>query len=161
MSWNNYGKQIEKGPSRLFKVAILAILFLTGLGIVIGVINRGCSAANEAAEVAQKEFGAEAILTKYEWFKSASAQLDAKRATLKIYKASVEKAEKNAKDRIDKERLAIRESEYLGVKASYNLLAAEYNTKMAEVNWRFANRGDLPAGVTEILPREFRTYEEE
>lgn len=161
MTWSNYEKQAEKGPWGLFKVCVVAILFLTGLGIVIGVINRSCSVADEAAGVAQKEFGAKALLTKYEWFKEASAQLDAKLATLKIYQASVAKAEKNAKDRTDKERLAVRESEFLGIKASYNLLAAEYNARMAEFNWKFTNRGDLPAGATVILPREFKPYEEE
>lgn len=43
-------------------------------------------------------------------------------------------------------------------KPSYNSLAADYNSQMAKFNWRFANKGDLPPGATDPLPREFKPY---
>ena len=39
-------------------------------------------------------------------------------------------------------------------------LAAEYNAQMAKFNWAFTNQGKLPAGATEVLPREFKPYTE-
>lgn len=41
----------------------------------------------EAAKVAQEQFGPEALLSKYEWFKDASAGLDKKQADLGVYQA--------------------------------------------------------------------------
>lgn len=46
----------------------------------------------------------------------------------------------------------------LGLKASYNSLSADYNARMAEVNWAFTNVGKLPHGESQTLPREYRDY---
>mgnify|MGYP001562745709 CR=1 FL=1 len=93
--------------------------------------------------------------------------LDAKRATVKVYQdrfASIDKAYagKGRVDwaREDREQYSIWQSEVAGIKASYNTLAADYNAQMVKFNWRFANRGQLPAGATEPLPREYKPYME-
>ena len=46
------------------------------------------------------------------------------------------------------------------VSASNNLRRknTKLNASMAKFNHRFTNAGDLPAGATYVLPREFRTY---
>ena len=53
------------------------------------------------------------------------------------------------------------EQEQAGMVLSYNALAAEYNAKMAEMHWAFTNVGQLPAGASEPLPREFAPYRTE
>jgi hypothetical protein len=56
------------------------------------------------------------------------------------------------------ERLSIWQSEVAGVKASYNLLAADYNSAMSKFNYAFCNVGKLPQGAVEPLPREYKPY---
>lgn len=60
----------------------------------------------------------------------------------------------------DREQYNLWTSEVAGVRASYNALAAEYNSQMSKFNWRFTNAGQLPEGATETLPREYKPYED-
>ncbi len=126
-----------------------------------------CRACNETVEVAYDEFGPKAALAKYSWLKDAAAQLDKKRADMKVYDVRLKSQDEaytgtpRAKwPRDEREQRAIWESEAAGIRASYNDLAAQYNAQMAKFNWRFANVGDLPPGATEALPREFKPYAE-
>ena len=50
------------------------------------------------------------------------------------------------------------EAELTGMIGSYNLLAADYNSRMANINYAFTNAGTLPAGESQVLPREYRQY---
>jgi len=144
-------------------------LVAIGLTIVLGGVIAGgyaLSTCNEAATVAQQEFGPSAALKKYDWLKEAHAQLDKKRADIQVYEArnkamidSYNGAPRNKWSREDREQYNVWQSELAGIKASYNDLAATYNAKMAEVNWAFANVGQLPQGATEALPREYVTYQ--
>lgn len=127
----------------------------------------GCRYINNAQETAYKEFKPQELLRKYEWFKDAAASLDSKLATLKMYeqrfqniKTSYGADSTNRKvwDRSDKEQWNVWESEFLGIKASYNDLAGQYNSAMAKFNYRFCNVGDLPEGATVVLPRDYKPY---
>ena len=160
--WENYEEAAKKGPMTLIIKVIVAIFII---GIFISVIGYGLGWFGETAHVVKKEFGPEVILEKYEWFKDASAQLDKKRADIEIYEQRVsnmesdyEGTERKNWDRTDKEQFNQWQTEVAGVKASYNGLAAEYNAQMKKFNWRFANRGELPEGAAEVLPREYRSY---
>ncbi len=140
-----------------FVFAVLA------LGIVFSVM--GCFVCNEAAQVAKDEFGPEALLKKYMWFKDAAAQLEKKQADVTVYDGRMKAMAEAYKDlprhkwpREDREQYNVWASEVAGVKASYNSLAAEYNAQMAKFNWRFANAGELPKGADKPLPREFKPY---
>lgn len=144
------------------------IKWLGGL-LVVGLLLIGVShflgAANETAEVAQEEFGARALVRKYEWFKDAAAQLDAKRAAIEVQEVRISGMEEDyqGRPRADwprDERQAYQQmqAELAGMKNSYNTLAAEYNSAMSKINYAFANQGQLPQGASEPLPREFRTY---
>ena len=162
-NWESYEKAAEKGP---MQIAVKVIITLFIIGALISGITYVAGWFSSAAKVAQQEFNAQAMLQKYEWFKDASAELDKKRADIKVYAdretslmqdyANVPRAEWPREDR---EQLAVWRAEVAGVKASYNSLAAEYNAQMAKFNWRFANVGTLPEGATEALPREFKNYE--
>lgn len=163
MSWESAEKKASKGPIGLIGVVLLVgsigVAGIWAVGTVFGVFG-------EAAQVAKEEFGPRAMLKKYEWFKDAAAQLDKKKADIDVYKARIDSLKADyegvkRKDwaRSDTEQMHIWNAEFAGVKASYNSLAAQYNSQMSKFNWSFTNAGDLPKGATEVLPREYRAYE--
>lgn len=148
---------------RVFGIAIL--LFIAA-GLAFG-LSRACSTVEEAADVAQEQLGPRALLKKYEWFKTAASELDAKLANLKAYERKMGDLVKAYGDtarvkwsREDREQYNLWSSEVAGLTANYNSLAAEYNAAMSKINWSFTNVGQLPAGASGVLPREFRKYEE-
>jgi len=150
--------------------AVIKILFTVVLPIclAISVLGWVLSAANETASVAQAELGPRALLDKYSWFKEAAAQCEAKLASIKVLRSRKDQLDTMYKGmprqswvRQDLEQYNLWSSEVAGVTASYNDLAATYNAKMVEVHWKFTNRGDLPAGASEPLPREFKPYMEQ
>lgn len=146
-SWDDYDKAAEHGPlSMALKWVILG-------GIVCGVIAAigfGFELIGRTAEVAHQEFGAKASLAKYEWFKDAAAQLQKKQADIRVYEgrlhtltAAYGDEPHSQWDRTDKEAYGLAVTEIAGIKASYNALAAEYNSQSSKFNWKFA-QGDLP-----------------
>ena len=147
----------------------VAALFAIGVGFTCArVALAPVGYANRVLDVAGQQFDPAMLLKRYEWFKDAAAALDQKQASVKVYnqrlksqaEAYVEVARKDW-PRDEREQRSIWQSEVAGIKASYNELAAEYNAQMAKFNWRFTNRGMLPQGATEPLPREFKPYVEE
>ena len=147
-----------------FFAAGMLILLLV---FFIGTCNTGAALIQNAQKMVYDQYKPEELLRKYEWFKDAAAQLDAKLSNLEGYEARFVDMRKNyGKDslnrtswgREDKEQWNIWQSESVGLKASYNDLSAQYNAAMVKFNYRFCNRGDLPQGATEVLPREYRTY---
>ena len=134
----------------------------------------GCKACNTIDKMESdgyntvfNEFKPSELLKKYEWFKDASSQLDQKMATLKTYESrfksmkdsyGADSISRRKWDRADKEQWNVWESEFLGVKASYNDLASQYNAAMVKFNYAFCNAGDMPAGTTDPLPRQFKPY---
>lgn len=164
-SWSDYEKEIDRGPAPTWRVAFFAAVAIFGLMMAVGGVAYVAGWFTEAAQVAQEEFGARAMLQKYEWFKSAAAQADANRASIQVYearfaqlKAAYGGAPRSAWSRDDREQANLWQQEVAGTIASYNNLAADYNAQMAKFNYRFANVGDLPAGATVPLPREFKPY---
>lgn len=143
-------------------ILILAIGLFWGLSsVVCGVCNYG----QKAAKVVAQEIDPQVLLQKYEWFKDAAAQLNKKLADIEVYKkrqadlaSSYEGKPRSEWAREDRDQSNLWSSEVAGTIASYNKLAADYNAQMAKINWRFCNVGDLPAGATEPLPREFAPY---
>ncbi len=132
------------------------------------ILLSGCDWFRESKQVAQEELGPKELLRKYEWFKNASSQLDKKQADIKVYQKRITTMSKDYVDlprnkwpREDREQYNLWQSEVAGIKASYNTLAAEYNSQMSKINWRFTNVGELPKGAENPLPREFKPYQEE
>lgn len=142
--------------------------------LLIALLLSGCRACVTADKMIDNgyktiydQFKPEELLRKYEWFKDASSQLDQKIATIKAYesrfknlKESYGKDSSSRKvwDRSDKEQWNVWESEYIGLKASYNDLASTYNAAMVKFNYAFCNAGDMPQGTGTPLPREFKPY---
>lgn len=145
---------------------LAAILFLPSCA-VLTLALRGCQWADRAVAVVAREVDPGTLLARYSWFKDAAAQLDKKRADIKVYEQRVARMEKDYEGtprtdwaRTDKEQMSVWQSELAGVKASYNGLAAEYNAAHAKIQWRFCDVGRLPQGATEPVPREFASYVE-
>lgn len=162
MSWDSYEDAAKKGP---FSIIMKVFLLILGVGILIGGTTFVLGFFQEGAQVAREEFGPRALLKKYEWFKDAAAECDKKRADVKVFEVNLvvmkedyEGTKRRDWDRTDKEQFNQWRMEIAGVKASYNSLAAEYNSAMSKFNWRFCNKGTLPQGATDPLPREFKEY---
>jgi hypothetical protein len=167
----SYRDDVRKGVAetpflagQVFRIFLVLMVLAVGMSV----IGYGLGWFGEAAEVVREEFGPRAALEKYEWFKDAAAQLDKKKADIKVYesrftnmKESYGETPRKDWDRTDKEQFNVWNGEMVGVIASYNSLAAEYNAQMAKFNWQFANVGELPAGADTPLPREFKPYETE
>ena len=146
----------QNGKVLYVVLVVLGIFGFLGIGFAM-------SWCGEAAQVAKEEFGPREMLRKYEWFKNTAAALDAKKAnisSMELASASLLRDYGSVKDMPRDERQEYRRLnvEVVGLKQSFNRLASEYNAQMAKFNWRFAERGKLPKGATEPLPREFKTY---
>lgn len=151
-------------------IVLLTILFFVLL-IPSCLFMKSCNMANnmvnDGMQTVQDELKPSALLSKYEWFKDASASCDQKIATLGVYETRFQNlkeayGEDSLKrknwSRSDIEQWNIWQSEYLGIKASYNDLASQYNANMVKINYAFCNKGSLPQGLTEPLPREYKPY---
>jgi hypothetical protein len=141
------------------------ILFWIGLLIVAALFVRillfPIWFASRTVDVVQQQIDPAELLRKYELFKDESAQLDAKFASIKIKQHQIDAMKNAPMDRTNREQLMIWQQELGGMKYSFNSLAADYNAQMSKINYRFCNRGDLPAGASAPLPREYKPYEEE
>ena len=151
MSWESWEKTADKGPGALiFRVS----LWLIGFAILFSVVGYTLGWFGEAGEVAKKEFGPKASLKKYEWFKDAIEQLNAKTDAIAHLQLKIDLYHvKRPKDfsqwsRQDLERLEVMERELFGLKLSFTQLAAEYNANMEKVNWKYAADGELPRRYT-------------
>ncbi len=146
------------------------VAIITAALLVLGVAGNVLGWFGETSQVVREQVGPRALLQKYEWFKNASAALDAKVADISIYETrlkSLADQYKNADGtaiprnkwaRADVESYNQQSAEVAGVKASYNSLAAEYNAQMSKINYAFTNVGQLPAGAEKPLPREYKPY---
>jgi hypothetical protein len=130
----------------------LCLLVLVTVPVTCAVSGVGWWAA-EAAGVARDEFGPRAAVRKYEWFKDAWTQLQAREANIKERKtqlASLEAAYAGMPrpqwDRVDKQTWAQISAEISGMVAAYNDLAAEYNASRSKATFGFAEMG-LPEQV--------------
>ncbi len=152
---------------KYFGWGMLILIGLLLLNTVLKTCNTAGKFIDNGINTAYEEFKPEELLRKYEWFKDASSQCEQKLATLKTYESRFENLKqaygadslkRKNWERTDIEQWNIWQSEYLGVKASYNDLAAEYNAAMVKFNYRFCNAGQLPQGAEIPLPREFKPY---
>lgn len=129
----------------VYGCGIIFVVFL------LSMFGKGLGWFSEAADVAKEEFGARASLTKYEWFKDASAQLEKKLADIDTYQQSLaslqdsyEDTPRKDWDRFDKQNWQQLTQELNGIKSSYNTLAAEYNANSEKFNWSIYKGSDVP-----------------
>lgn len=153
--------------AKVFGWVALIGLFIFILSLIWGTCNTAIKMVANGQKVIYDEFKPEALLKKYEWFKDASAQLDAKVANVSAYATRYsdlktaygpDSLSRSKWSRDDRESWSQWKSEESGVKASYNDLAAQYNAAMVKFNYRFCNVGGLPQGTTQVLPKEYKPY---
>lgn len=159
----------SKSGCIVFLVVALVIMLLPVTwfaGVAFHLWGAVSTNVHSAVDVFQEQTEAHELLRKYEWFKDASAQLDKKKADIRVYdsrfanlKNAYSGQPRSAWSREDREQSNIWESEVSGIKASYNGLAADYNAAMAKINYAFCNRGKLPQGAETPLPREYKPYD--
>jgi hypothetical protein len=152
----------------MLKRLVWPVVALMLLGVFLGVMGTTLGWCSEAADVAREQFGPRASLQKYEQFKDQAAGLDRLRANIESYKKRLQDLEigftgvHRAKwPRDVREQWSLWRSELLGIRAQYNSVAAQYNSSMAKFNYAYANRGELPAGAADPLPREYAPYLED
>lgn len=133
------------------------IFWAVGIIILVAVALYAFGWLSEAAKVTKDEFGPKASLKKYEWFKDVSAKLEQKKADIQLYEKRIINLEEDYKgvarkdwDRTDKETLNQWESELVGIKQSYNNLAAEYNAQSSKFNWE-PYKGEIPETYAEYV----------
>lgn len=140
-----------------------AMVMLAGVALIaFGLCGAGGCVLNKANE----QFGVDASLEKYEWFKDVAARLDAKKASIQASESRLDAMDKQYAGtprkgwpRADLEQSNLWRSEVAGMKASFNDLAGQYNARMAKENYRYANVGELPKGAGLPMPRELKPYE--
>lgn len=106
----------------------------------IGLLAFGYSLISSSANVAKKEFGAEAALKKYEWFKDASNEIERKQNDISIYENKIEKLCKDDKSN----NCMIMQEQLFGLISSYNGLVADYNSASSKFNWDLFNTENIP-----------------
>lgn len=110
-----------------------------------------CSWINEGATVAREEVGPRAALKKYEWFKDASATIEEKGHTIRVYEMnrtdmfeSYGSIPRKDWDTLDKRQYNQWSMEITGIKASYNKVVKEYNSASSKFNWNLFDTVDIP-----------------
>ncbi len=110
------------------KVFGISVAVIFGL-ILLSFLSLGIRMCNNGQKVIYDQFKPEELLRKYEWFKDCSASLDAKVSTLGTYESrfgslkkmyGADSLSRSKWNRDDREQWNVWESEYLGIKASYN-----------------------------------------
>lgn len=150
--WDRFEKRAEKGPLSLF---FWFVGFMLVVIVTCGLIGYGFGWFGEAATVAKQQFGPKAGLQKYEWFKSAAAQLAAKRQDIENHRASLADTEKTygapaTWPRDVREDYSQRKDEVTGLITAYNGLVAEYQAASSKFNWQpFESTADRPPLVFE------------
>lgn len=130
--------------------------WIVGVSILIIIAVSVIRSCGDTADVIHKEFGASALLKKYEYFKDLSAAIDKKRADLDAYRSNLK--DYNPKDKDDKFYYEQSKMEAMGILTMYNQLVSDYNSGMSKFNYSFCNVGTLPASNLEPLPREYKPY---
>ena len=140
MSLERQFENLERRPVRTLLVWVLVGVLVVGVGSIAAT---GMGFFTEAATVAKQEFGPQAMLKKYEWFKNAASEIRKKQADVSMYQAKIDRmASVDGLDRTEREKLMIWEQELLGVRASLNGLVAEYNAQSSKFNWSAFDTND-------------------
>lgn len=147
-------KRVERETPHTARTVFIVLLAVVLVVFAIGAVGSALGWFSEGGQVAREQFGPRAALVKYEWFKDASTELAKKKADIALYEDRLASFERDyGADRVKWQR-DVREQanqarvEYLGVVASFNSLAAEYNANSSKFNWAYAE-GSAPRMVTE------------
>lgn len=129
-------KNITSGVGTLFIAGFVVLL------IVVGVV------VMDVGSTAYDEVGPRATMRKYEWFKDAYAQTQAKEQDIRNYTSRIQRLRAIEKPSVlQQQELFQTETELQGMIMSYNSLAQEYNASSSKFNWEFAKSDELPRRI--------------
>ena len=156
----DYEGAVGKGP---FATAVKVSLSLLIFGILVNATGWITGWCFEPAEETKEQLSPSATLDKYEWFRDVSAQLEKKLSDIHALSSRIRALSAFCKKipfymwkQEYREQANAWVSELAQIQASFNDLAAHYNSEMARFNWRFANAAELPQGAEKPLPREYK-----
>lgn len=164
MAYRDDFRETERETYWTLPKVFVLLLVLISFGVLLKIVALPLWFASRTVDVVKRQVDPAELLRKYELFKDESAQLDAKLANIKVKAKGIKSIQAIPADKLDRtnrEQMMLWEQEFEGMKYSYNALAADYNAQMSKINYRFCNIGDLPQGATQVLPREYKPYEEE
>jgi len=133
-------------------IALLVIIIVSAVGYVLGWFG-------EAAGVAQKEFGAKAALTKYEWFIDQTNMITKADGDIAIFEKKLADVEANyvSLNGADKTKwdastkmlythdIQAAQTDLAAIVSNRNTLVKDYNAQSAKFNWApFKGRSDYP-----------------
>jgi hypothetical protein len=133
---NNTLKEGSLSGFKIFATIMLVVFMLSGVGMLMGWFG-------SVAEVAKKEFGPQAMLTKYEWFINASNELEKMDSDIQIYSGKQAQLCVPGMDRISREQCMTWGQEVAGIKSAYNGLVSEYNSASQKFNWKSFNTKNI------------------
>ena len=123
------------------KTSIYSIIWkITLVFAFTGDLSIGFGLIGSTTKVAKKEFGAEAALKKYEWFKDASNEIERKLKDISVYENKIEKLCSNDKSN----NCMIMQEQLFGLISNYNGLVADYNSASSKFNWNLFNTENIP-----------------
>jgi len=132
-------KEIKDNAKLGLKIGLAFLIVVFILSIVINIMGWFGS----AADVAKKEFGPQASLTKYEWFITSSEEIKKLDSDINVYSEKMntmcQTNDRGTLDRISREECMIWAQEVAGLKSAYNDLVAEYNAQGSKFNWNMYN----------------------
>jgi hypothetical protein len=154
MSWNKYEKAVESGPMSGF---MKWFGLFVAISIVISVTGYALGWFGEAANVAQKEFGATAALHKYEWFIDQSTRIGKMDQDIDLFKSRVTEVKTRyatygePKDWMLDVRVQYNAEiktateDLVAVISQRNNIVRDYNAASSKFNWTpFKTRPDAP-----------------
>ncbi len=162
MSLYNNSSENKNSPYSSFLKIFTFLLFVS---VTISVTGYTLGWFGEAASVAQKEFGADAALKKYEWFIEQSTMVAKMDQDVDIFRNKVNSVKKQyeaygqPKDWTPDVRLMFNQSlntaqsDLIAVISQRNGLVREYNAASSKFNWTpFKTHIDTP----QVIYKEFR-----
>lgn len=161
MSWENWEKSADKGPS---SITLRVVLFIVGFIVLITLIGMPLGWFTEAAAVAHQEFGPKAALKKYEWFIDQAERINKMEQDVALFEKRLSDVEASYAGygtnrsqwppdiRIQYNQSRQNASDDLAaIKSQRNSLVQEYNAQSEKFNWQpFLTRDDKPREKFEV-----------
>lgn len=158
-SAEDWGKRLQDDSEGAAKSIVWkVILFIVLLAVVLSVAGWVLGWFSKAGQVAQQQFGPDAMLKKYEWFKEQSAAIKKMEADIDMFKQREQKVKEQYAgygDDMTKWPPDVRvqynhaaeqsRDDRLAVTSQRNNLVRDYNAASSKFNWEpFLKNADRP-----------------
>jgi len=147
--FNNVSKEARWTIWRVFLIIILPLM---GLGILIGGINYGINLMSQPAKIIEKTLDADNVISNYEWFKNTYHDIQATDIKISIAQEDIKNFNESAGSRNkwtfeDKNESSRLSSVLTGLKNYRQDLTAQYNARAKMLNRKFFMGKDIPPEI--------------